>query len=78
MISSKKLQEKSDAAASGDRLSIPILPRDFCSATYLEINKDVAQAGVDPAVHYVYEGYAEGRVYRYPEGESPEELEAEA
>ena len=44
----------------------PRLPLDFDNATYLELNPDVAAAGVDPAWHYLAWGVAEGRHYRTP------------
>lgn len=40
------------------------LPADFDPALYLELNRDVATAGADPAAHYVTHGRAEGRRYR--------------
>ena len=45
----------------------PLLPYDFDAAVYLDINTDVADAGIDAAVHYVYQGIAEGRAYQWPE-----------
>lgn len=41
------------------------LPIDFDATAYLELNPDVAMAGVDPAKHYSEFGHAEGRRYRY-------------
>ena len=38
-----------------------VLPRDFDSTRYRELNPDVAVAGVDPAEHYVAFGAREGR-----------------
>jgi hypothetical protein len=39
------------------------LPIDFDSKTYLELNPDVAEAGVDPIAHYLSNGKREGRRY---------------
>ena len=41
-------------------------PRDFDGALYLELNPDVAQAGVDPYHHYLMDGMLEGRPTRRP------------
>lgn len=63
---SKKTKTKTDAefkSVAGE----PLLPYDFDSKIYLEINTDVAEAGIEAAVHYVYQGIQEGRAYRYPE-----------
>lgn len=60
---------------------VPMLPYDFDSELYLRINTDVAEAGIEAAVHYVYQGIREGRAYRYPTPEeiaAAEEREAEA
>ena len=40
------------------------LPQDFDSATYLEINPDVREAGVDAIEHYLRHGLLEGREYK--------------
>jgi MoaA/NifB/PqqE/SkfB family radical SAM enzyme len=37
------------------------LPVEFDANRYLAINKDVADAGVDPVLHYLTQGYKEGR-----------------
>lgn len=42
----------------------PALPSDFDPATYLNLNGDVARAGVDPASHYLTFGKREGRRYK--------------
>jgi SAM-dependent methyltransferase len=47
------------------------LPIEFDANVYLALNKDVADAGVDPVQHYLTYGYREGRHLRYavtPEG----------
>lgn len=41
-----------------------VLPADFVAEKYLELNPDVAAAGVDAADHYREYGYREGRRYR--------------
>ncbi len=43
------------------------LPDDFDAAAYLAIHKDVAEAGIDAAAHYLEYGRHEGRVYRLSE-----------
>ena len=40
------------------------LPRDFDGARYLVLHPDVAEAGVDPAHHYLTHGRFEGRAYK--------------
>jgi hypothetical protein len=40
------------------------LPKDFDQANYLSMNPDVAAAGVDPVLHYLQYGHAEGRSYK--------------
>ena len=45
------------------------LPGDFDPNVYLELNPDVARAGVDPATHYLQYGAKEGRLYRSKAGE---------
>lgn len=40
------------------------LPTDFDAKAYLELNPDVAAAGVDPGTHYLEFGWNEGRKYR--------------
>ncbi|WP_338503371.1 phytanoyl-CoA dioxygenase family protein [Sphingomonas kaistensis] len=40
------------------------LPPDFDAKAYLELNPDVAAAGIDPAAHYLRYGFSEGRAYR--------------
>jgi len=40
------------------------LPIDFEANIYLELHKDVADAGVDPIHHYLIQGHKEGRRYR--------------
>ena len=40
------------------------LPHDFDSARYLVLHPDVAEAGVDPAHHYLTHGRFEGRAYK--------------
>lgn len=42
----------------------PNLPYDFNSQVYLELHPDVAAAGIEAAVHYLYEGIREGRSYK--------------
>lgn len=71
---------KKDAEAHGLDMTnkpaeTPLLPYDFNSALYLEINTDVAKAGIEAAVHYVYQGIAEGRAYRYPEDYTPNPID---
>lgn len=39
------------------------LPKGFSPERYLELNPDVADAGADPARHYLEHGFREGRVY---------------
>lgn len=41
------------------------VPYDFDPTAYLELNKDVFLAGMDPYRHYSENGYFEGRPYRY-------------
>lgn len=41
-----------------------ILPFDFDGHEYLELNRDVKEAGVDPVAHYLNFGLKEGRGYR--------------
>jgi hypothetical protein len=41
------------------------LPEDFDAKVYCRLNPDVANAGLDPAAHYLSLGKAEGRRYRY-------------
>jgi len=40
------------------------LPPDFVAGTYLQLNPDVAAAGIDAGLHYVRHGRDEGRAYR--------------
>ena len=40
------------------------LPRDFDGTRYLVLHPDVAEAGVDPAHHYLTHGKLEGRAYK--------------
>jgi hypothetical protein len=40
------------------------LPKDFDGNYYLEVNPDVAAAGVDAALHYLQYGYDEGRSFK--------------
>lgn len=40
------------------------LPSDWDARQYLALNVDVARSGVDPAMHYLRHGRAEGRRYR--------------
>lgn len=69
-----KKSKKNKAAKNQNPASdVPLLPYDFDSAVYLEINTDVAEAGTEAAVHYVYQGIKEGRAYRYPR---PDEADA--
>ena len=42
------------------------LPTDFSVKDYLDLNPDVAAAGVDPVDHYLRHGAHEGRRYRHP------------
>ncbi|MCB8877174.1 glycosyltransferase domain-containing protein [Acidisoma silvae] len=39
------------------------VPRNFDAARYLELNPDVAGAGIDPRFHYLHHGFSEGRVH---------------
>ena len=75
VFSSASVNEDAEAQAVGgtDAERVPLLPYDFNSKLYLEINTDVADAGIEAAVHYVYQGIKEGRAYRYP---TPEEIAA--
>ena len=41
-----------------------VLPADFDGTRYLQLNLDVANAGADPAEHYLAFGAREGRRYR--------------
>ena len=50
-----------DIVARPEAKQIPI---DFDSATYLELNPDVANAGFDPELHYQKYGWHEGRLFR--------------
>lgn len=45
-------------------MPLPSLPADFDPAEYLRIHKDVADAKVDAAEHYLNFGFAEGREYK--------------
>lgn len=40
------------------------LPNDFDAQRYLELNPDIASAGIDPAVHYIAHGQFEDRLYK--------------
>jgi len=40
------------------------LPRDFDDAVYLSLNPDVAEGGLNPRLHYIGFGHAEGRRYK--------------
>ncbi|UVK98638.1 TylF/MycF family methyltransferase [Pseudomonas sp. B21-048] len=40
------------------------LPEDFSTERYLELHPDVRQARLDPALHYLNYGVAEGRAYK--------------
>jgi SAM-dependent methyltransferase len=42
----------------------PSLPDDFNSDRYLELNRDVAEAGVDPVAHWKKYGHREGRKWK--------------
>ena len=42
----------------------PLLPIEFDAKTYLMINQDVADTGIDPERHYLMFGHKEGRRYR--------------
>lgn len=42
------------------------LPDDFNSTAYMQLNPDVAVAGVDPAQHYLLHGQQENRQYHLP------------
>jgi len=44
------------------------LPADFDADRYLQLNPDVAQAGVDAVSHYLHYGYREGRLFRADTG----------
>jgi hypothetical protein len=51
------------------RLTAPSgLPRDFDPVAYYRLNPDIAITKVDPASHYLANGKAEGRRYRYRSG----------
>lgn len=65
MMRSKFVKSSDEAVENDENQHQEILPRDFNGQLYLEINTDVRDAGVDPAVHYVYEGLKEGRAYKY-------------
>lgn len=65
-IKARKQKSKSQGTKTKERA--PVLPYDFDAAVYLDINTDVAKAGIDAAVHYVYQGLAEGRAYQWPPG----------
>ena len=43
------------------------LPHNFDPVMYLKLNPDVAEAGVDPAMHYINHGCNEGRHFTVPE-----------
>ncbi|MES2499600.1 MAG: rhamnan synthesis F family protein [Pseudomonadota bacterium] len=42
------------------------LPYDFDRGVYLQLNPDLAIAGVDPSDHYLFHGRHEGRIYSVP------------
>lgn len=50
------------------------IPKDFDPEAYLELNPDVASAGVDPLVHYLEFGKHENRYYKHIAGK-PSELD---
>ncbi len=43
------------------------LPKGFDRKTYLQLNSDVREAGIDPSIHYCRYGRHENRLYKYPE-----------
>jgi len=49
------------------------LPDDFDRDIYLKLNPDVAEAGFDPAMHYLLDGCREGRAYTLPEMDTSSE-----
>jgi hypothetical protein len=49
---------------SPEEVMADTLPNDFDSARYLELHPDVAEAGVDPAYHYMTHGRFEGRKFK--------------
>lgn len=57
------IEDQSSASKDGS-VKGESLPIDFSASEYVRLNPDVGAAGVDPAVHYVYEGIREGRRYR--------------
>jgi|GEM_PF-1899639 len=56
-FAAKSIDKDSDASKT-------ILPSDFDPSVYLLLNKDVADANIDPAEHYLKYGIKEGRKYR--------------
>lgn len=47
-----------------DNATHAILPNDFDAKKYLELNPDIAQADIEPAVHYIMHGQFEDRSYK--------------
>ena len=41
--------------------------KEFCPQSYLDLNPDVAAAGIDPYTHYARHGRAEGRLTKVPD-----------
>jgi hypothetical protein len=69
-IENFQLEYLPDGFASSDILDWPVLkdnlrlPRDFDEAVYLELNPDLANAGIDLRKHYLLSGQREHRKYR--------------
>lgn len=53
------------------------LPKDFNAEIYLSLHEDVKKANVDPAIHYLTHGCAEGREYKIEKTKTFEEALAE-
>ncbi len=54
------------SASKKENLFKKPLPSDFDGKSYLELNEDLRNAKLDPAEHYVYYGWREGRIYKNP------------
>lgn len=48
-------------------INLDKLPESFDRDAYLKLNPDVAEAGFDPAIHYLLDGCRESRAYTLPE-----------
>ena len=71
----RKAHVKSDAQEFKHPSSFPVsvletLPAGFDSDIYVKLNPDLAEAGVDPAAHYLLHGCREGRSFSMPDESS--------